>query len=509
MCSWAFSWRKMLSTSTPSGSWSKSSSITCNTDIVAHIVGGSQSADSGVSQSADSENSWSADSEGSQSTDSENSRSADSEGSQSADSENSRSADSEGSQSADSGVLSQLIQGVLSQLILRIPGQLIQGVLSQLIQGVPSQLIQGVLNEFDALKNGAPAMSVTDVIGRTATATGVSRASVYRMLDEKINADSTGTEIRTPGRTFLMEKPDIVAKRFHYLRKMQELRASGRPTVYLDETWLNVNHITGKVTFRPDDVTLLFQSKVTPENWRKACESVEKEEKFYWEKDGLIGEVIDRFVINIGEIDSEDEGCEHSRGEQASTDMMEGIAPMPTTPQYSLGQEFKLPPCNKFHVEHVAGCSKLYSHPDRQRKLFSESSRKTKRRKTEHLREAVDPAALALATQISLKSSVSGVAMAALDINTNSYLEKDNSIVTVTSWVQCEKSVLGKSSTLFNQILQARYINRVAIKKKKIEDVGKILQYIPQEYLSFYEERQTWPTYDAEEGADDDDDDDV
>lgn len=49
------------------------------------------------------------------------------------------------------------------------------------------------------------------------------------------------------GRKFLMEKPDIVEKRFYYLRNMLELRASGRPIVYFDETWLNVNHTTGKV----------------------------------------------------------------------------------------------------------------------------------------------------------------------------------------------------------------------------------------------------------------------
>ncbi|KAJ4426061.1 hypothetical protein ANN_27688 [Periplaneta americana] len=48
---------------------------------------------------------------------------------------------------------------------------------------------------------------------------------------------------------------------------------------------------------------------------------------------------------------------------------------------------------------------RLYSHSGHPRKLFFESSKKTKRRKTEHLREAADPAALALATQISLKAS--------------------------------------------------------------------------------------------------------
>ncbi|KAJ4436367.1 hypothetical protein ANN_18999 [Periplaneta americana] len=47
----------------------------------------------------------------------------------------------------------------------------------------------------------------------------------------------------------------------------------------------------------------------------------------------------------------------------------------------------------------------LKSHSDDPRKLFSESCKKTKRRKTEHLREAANPAALALATQINLKAS--------------------------------------------------------------------------------------------------------
>ena len=70
-----------------------------------------------------------------------------------------------------------------------------------------------------------------------------------------------------------------------------------------------------------------------------------------------------------------------------------------------LDQELKLPTQNKSEVEAVAGCSKEYNRPGRPRKLFSECSKKTKRRKTEHLREAAGPAELALATQISLKTS--------------------------------------------------------------------------------------------------------
>jgi len=43
------------------------------------------------------------------------------------------------------------------------------------------------------------------------------------------------------GRTFLMERNDIVALRKTFLRKMCSLRSSGdtRPVVYLYETWVN------------------------------------------------------------------------------------------------------------------------------------------------------------------------------------------------------------------------------------------------------------------------------
>lgn len=51
------------------------------------------------------------------------------------------------------------------------------------------------------------------------------------------------------GRTFLMERNDIVALRNKFLRKMCTLRTSGdtRLVIYLDETWVNqkdsINHI--------------------------------------------------------------------------------------------------------------------------------------------------------------------------------------------------------------------------------------------------------------------------
>ena len=44
-----------------------------------------------------------------------------------------------------------------------------------------------------------------------------------------------------------MERSDIVCKRYNFLRKMKELRCTGRPIIYLDETWVNVNHTKDKV----------------------------------------------------------------------------------------------------------------------------------------------------------------------------------------------------------------------------------------------------------------------
>ncbi|KAJ4426669.1 hypothetical protein ANN_26467 [Periplaneta americana] len=51
-------------------------------------------------------------------------------------------------------------------------------------------------------------------------------------------------------------------------------------------------------------------AKVTEDNWRKTCEHVEKVEQFYWEKDGLVDEISDRFVINLDDTDKELSGEE-------------------------------------------------------------------------------------------------------------------------------------------------------------------------------------------------------
>ena len=44
-----------------------------------------------------------------------------------------------------------------------------------------------------------------------------------------------------------MEKPEIIAKRQTLLREVRDLSDSGRPIVYLDETWVNAHHtVTSK-----------------------------------------------------------------------------------------------------------------------------------------------------------------------------------------------------------------------------------------------------------------------
>ena len=54
-----------------------------------------------------------------------------------------------------------------------------------------------------------------------------------RQMLKKLNFRYANNNCR---RKFLLERPDIVTKRFYFLRKMQQLRKSERPIEYLDET---------------------------------------------------------------------------------------------------------------------------------------------------------------------------------------------------------------------------------------------------------------------------------
>ncbi|KAJ9580628.1 hypothetical protein L9F63_024195 [Diploptera punctata] len=49
------------------------------------------------------------------------------------------------------------------------------------------------IDGFDTLRDGKPTISVADVMKRTTNATGISRASVYRILNQKKYAEITGS----------------------------------------------------------------------------------------------------------------------------------------------------------------------------------------------------------------------------------------------------------------------------------------------------------------------------
>lgn len=53
--------------------------------------------------------------------------------------------------------------------------------------------------------------------------------------------------------------------------------------------------------------------------------------------------------------------------------------------------------------------------------------------------------------------------------------------------------------------MERAYDGKVAIKKKKLEDVSSILKYSPDEFKSFYVDRLAWPTIDAQDTDDLDD----
>ncbi|CAC5417917.1 unnamed protein product [Mytilus coruscus] len=83
----------------------------------------------------------------------------------------------------------------------------------------------------------------------------VSMPRLHEVLKEKdINA-SLSTVVRTvkslgfrfskkgSGRRHVVERDEIVALRHHYLRQVRKYRQQERHIVYLDETWLNSNHV--------------------------------------------------------------------------------------------------------------------------------------------------------------------------------------------------------------------------------------------------------------------------
>ncbi|KAF8778908.1 hypothetical protein HNY73_015588 [Argiope bruennichi] len=174
-------------------------------------------------------------------------------------------------------------------------------------------------------------------------------------------------EVVVNNRKVLMERPDIVFWRHRYLIEMRCHRKAGRPIVYIDKIWVdsnltfkkcwqddtvlgataNVNsknrlivvhagsstgfltgallssvkriikerNVTGDLSL--DNLKSLLQTaitEVTSAEWAAHCKHVEKLENNYWEKDGLLEDLVDELSFQIDTNDDSDseetETCE-------------------------------------------------------------------------------------------------------------------------------------------------------------------------------------------------------
>ncbi|KAG8269625.1 hypothetical protein J6590_103750 [Homalodisca vitripennis] len=98
------------------------------------------------------------------------------------------------------------------------------------------------------------------------------------------------TSIRKEG--VEVERPDIVNWRARYLREIHKCRHEGKVIVYLDETWVDNNLTFGKC----------WSGLGVPGVSTNTSSS--NSEQDFWIKDGLIEDVIDHFVIELGGVDS-------------------------------------------------------------------------------------------------------------------------------------------------------------------------------------------------------------
>lgn len=100
------------------------------------------------------------------------------------------------------------------------------------------------------------------------------------------------------------------------------------------------------LNFRSSDVEKLFRTaveKVNSDQWKSACEHVKEIKEFYWVKDGLFDEALDKFIISLEDSDSdehEDRESEDETNTEPSTSLTatafcsftDGICPLPPSP---------------------------------------------------------------------------------------------------------------------------------------------------------------------------------
>ncbi|CAC5412799.1 unnamed protein product [Mytilus coruscus] len=106
-------------------------------------------------------------------------------------------------------------------------------------------------------------------------------------------------------RRWIKERQDIVSWRHSYLRKVRKYRQEGRNIVYLDETWLNTNHVVnGDWLDHPNagsseqglipECGLIFESKTSSSDYH---DEMNKEHFTEWFKDTLLPKLPPQSVI--------------------------------------------------------------------------------------------------------------------------------------------------------------------------------------------------------------------
>ncbi|KAJ8913583.1 hypothetical protein NQ315_013990 [Exocentrus adspersus] len=119
----------------------------------------------------------------------------------------------------------------------------------------------------------------------------MSRSSLYKFM-KQINF----RYLKRNRKSVMIERDDIVRWRVDYLTSIKKFRSEGRPTYYLDETWLNEDHTKEK-----DVKELLIEAlnNVTKVNWKKCVEHVIKEEEKMSTLDGIIDDLIEPLIISV------------------------------------------------------------------------------------------------------------------------------------------------------------------------------------------------------------------
>ncbi|CAG2199638.1 unnamed protein product [Mytilus edulis] len=175
-------------------------------------------------------------------------------------------------------LLRKLYQFFLMEKGLKRPWML-QNPMRRLVKatGIKQSTLRGYINGNDPVQDVVKSIH-KDYVQKTVTKTqkvddfdkGVVRRTIYDLhkksqsvtmpkLQEALKKKDIDISISTVSRTvhllgfrfyknatsrrFVSEREDIVLMRMTYLRKIHKFRQQGRHIVYLDETWLNTNHV--------------------------------------------------------------------------------------------------------------------------------------------------------------------------------------------------------------------------------------------------------------------------